>query len=167
MKGIYKKVKVLTMLALLAFANCMIAQSTVTVKFTGETETGGYAQLHHVVIQDLTKDWEKTVFYPDAVLILTNLDGIADQIFDSKSLAQNYPNPFSGNTMLEVSLPKSSIVLLQVFDLNGKLCASYSGHLRSGEFQFEISLSVPQTYVAKVTTDFGSACVKMLNLEKR
>lgn len=37
------------------------------------------------------------------------------------SLGQNYPNPFGVSTMIRYELPKSSLVNLSVFDLNGRV----------------------------------------------
>ncbi|MFA7360086.1 MAG: PQQ-dependent sugar dehydrogenase [Candidatus Kapaibacterium sp.] len=36
------------------------------------------------------------------------------------NLYQNYPNPFNPNTMISYYLPKTGLVKLQVFDINGK-----------------------------------------------
>jgi len=36
-------------------------------------------------------------------------------------LEQNYPNPFNSQTFIQLSLPKTDFVLLEVFDMNGRL----------------------------------------------
>lgn len=36
-------------------------------------------------------------------------------------LEQNYPNPFNSQTFIQISLPKTDYVLLEVFDMNGRL----------------------------------------------
>ncbi len=50
------------------------------------------------------------------------------------SLQQNYPNPFNPATVIEYELTKSSDVRLDVFDVNGRKCATLvNGHLQSGK----------------------------------
>jgi len=48
-------------------------------------------------------------------------------------LAQNFPNPFQGSTTLRFSVPDSSPVKLEVFDMIGRRVAVLiDGHLDAG-----------------------------------
>ena len=42
------------------------------------------------------------------------------EIVNSFSLAQNFPNPFNPSTVIKFSIPKSSFVILKVYDVSGK-----------------------------------------------
>ncbi|MCI0514359.1 T9SS type A sorting domain-containing protein [candidate division KSB1 bacterium] len=49
------------------------------------------------------------------------------------ALDQNYPNPFNAATVFEFTLPRSEMVTLKVFDLNGaELATIYQGQLAAG-----------------------------------
>ena len=41
-------------------------------------------------------------------------------IIDNLTLAQNYPNPFSGLTIIKFNLPKSIRISLAIYDITGK-----------------------------------------------
>jgi hypothetical protein len=43
------------------------------------------------------------------------------QIIHSFELIQNYPNPFNPSTTIEYQIPKTSKVVLSIYDLSGKL----------------------------------------------
>ncbi len=56
-------------------------------------------------------------FSTQTSISVDDLFNIAGSIF----MGQNYPNPFNFSTHIEISLPKSSSVLLEIFDMSGKL----------------------------------------------
>jgi hypothetical protein len=47
-------------------------------------------------------------------------------------LGQNYPNPFTGTTTIEFSLPAGNQVSIEIMDLQGKLIESYTGYYAAG-----------------------------------
>lgn len=61
----------------LAFLLPALAQQTVTLTFTGRDQNGGYVRLDHVTIENLTRDWADTVWFPDTVYTLTVGTGIS------------------------------------------------------------------------------------------
>jgi len=67
-----------------------------------------------------------------------------------------FPNPAPGQTMLSVSVPNEEAAILQVMDLNGKLCREVAGiHLSTGINQMALDLSwlSPGAYVVSILTD--------------
>ncbi len=55
-------------------------------------------------------------WYVDATTSIEPIGAIATEF----SLKQNYPNPFNPSTTIEYSIPSSSLVEIQVFDVTGK-----------------------------------------------
>ena len=60
-----KKLFTFSMLALLCF---FAAAQTVT--FTGRDASSRYVQLNRVVVTNLTKGWQQTLFWPDTALTM-------------------------------------------------------------------------------------------------
>lgn len=56
------------------------------------------------------------------------------------SLSQNYPNPFNPETVISFETPMTSHVVLQVFDLNGRVVSILvDGQLQAGSHQIQFS----------------------------
>ena len=52
-------------------------------------------------------------------------------------LLENYPNPFNGSAMIEINLPKSQFINMDVYDISGKLVENiYEGFVQSGKSNF-------------------------------
>ena len=57
-------------------------------------------------------------------------------------LDQNYPNPFTGNTDIGVSMPRATHLLVQVFDMRGALVTTLcEQHMPAGSHYFTLAAS--------------------------
>lgn len=148
--------------AFFAFLFGLSAQNTLTLTFQGQDQNGAYFQLDSVQIENLTQGWTETLVYPDTELILTVSVGINDYTcWDNTSI---YPNPFEGNTILAIGEMQGGPVHLRVTDVQGRLCAEYSGIVPSGSNTFSISLKNPQLYFVTIKTMQGVYSTKLVNV---
>ncbi|MCQ2271642.1 MAG: hypothetical protein MJZ72_02485 [Bacteroidales bacterium] len=66
--------KLLSFLAVVLISTAAFAQS-VTLTFTAKDAANQYVQLNRVVITNLTKGWQETIYWPDTTLIMQNGTG--------------------------------------------------------------------------------------------
>ena len=60
-------------------ACCVAAMAqSVTLTFTAKDAANHYMQLNRVVITNLTKGWQETIYWPDTTLTMQNGTGIND-----------------------------------------------------------------------------------------
>ncbi|MCK4979940.1 MAG: T9SS type A sorting domain-containing protein [Candidatus Delongbacteria bacterium] len=65
---------------------------------------------------------------------------IEDRILPSSLELTNYPNPFNPTTTIDFSLDRSSVVELNVYDINGSLVNKlHSGFTNTGKYSFEFN----------------------------
>ena len=157
---------ILTFLVLLlAGALAGRAQESITLQFTGQDQNGQYVPLSGVLVENVSKHWQEMLYYPDTTLFVgqTGIEEI-EQLSGGMRLFQNVPNPFDGITDFVLYLPEASKVLLEIYNLNGKLVADYSGSLEQGNHQFRAWLDAPQTHLLKSSSKDGTLQIKMVNM---
>jgi uncharacterized protein (TIGR02145 family) len=139
----------------------LFAQTYITLTFTGQDQNGDHVRLDNVVIQNLTREWSTTIFYPDTfymLMISTDING-----FEQENGTQVMPNPFEGRTRLNLYSGQGESVNMMIIDVSGKEYVEYQGDLSQGNNFFEISLTTPQTYILSVQTNSRIWNVKMVN----
>lgn len=105
------------------------------------------------------------VFHPNArgyrLISYVIFDAINKAIFDKFLMfvvTQNYPNPAASQTYLDIVLPETDKINLQVFDLMGRLVKTVvNEYLNTGKHTLEINTAsfVPGVYFFKITSDSG------------
>ncbi len=89
-------------------------------------------------------------------LYLTNIKPVRNEIPKTFSLEQNYPNPFNSSTIIKYNLPKSTDVLLVVYDITGKnISTLVNAYQNAGiyEINFEANNLTSGVYFYKIITD--------------
>lgn len=153
----------ITFLAILWTFSLANAQ-TVTLTFTGRDAGSQHVQLHRVCVTNLTRGWQETIYWPDTTLSMQNSTGISENgLGEDFSLAQNVPNPFSGETEVIMVTDATGEVFLTVSDVTGKSVAVFSRMLEPGGHHFRIRLADAQTYILTARQGARSASVKMVN----
>ncbi len=61
-----------------------------------------------------------TLFMRATVVTLTSVIEIDTRVPEKFSISQNYPNPFNPSTSIKYGLPNTSLVKLEIFDINGR-----------------------------------------------
>ncbi|HVP07082.1 MAG TPA: T9SS type A sorting domain-containing protein [Candidatus Acidoferrum sp.] len=111
------------------------------------------------------------VFFPGfnagqvRILVPTSVNEDHNLLPSQFSLAQNYPNPFNPSTVISYSLPRSSQVLLEVFNVLGqKVVTLVNGRMEAGvhEVVFDALRQPSGIYFYRLTYDGGSDTKKML-----
>jgi hypothetical protein len=152
------------LLVILTLGTFALSAQTVTLTFTGRGSDNRYVRLNRVVIDNLSRNWQEVIYWPDTTLSMTNGTDVHD--FNREGgfhLAQNTPNPFTGVTDVYLSLDGDGETVLTVYDMNGKQVVRYSGFLAKGGHNFRISLSAAQTYLLKASSGSRTASIKMIN----
>ncbi|NOR45994.1 MAG: T9SS type A sorting domain-containing protein [Candidatus Delongbacteria bacterium] len=85
--------------------------------------------------------WEDCVWLDAIVLPASGIEmDIENNELPSSIALSNYPNPFNPTTTIDFSLNKSSIVELNVYDMNGSLVDKlHNGFTNTGKYSFEFN----------------------------
>lgn len=105
----------------------VVSAQTVSVTFTGRDASNQYIPLNRVVVSNLTRGWQETLFWPDTVLVMTDQTGIEDvETFPETSLrlSQNNPNPFDGTTYVNLNVTETGEVSLVMTDITGRIVSA-------------------------------------------
>lgn len=140
---------------------------TVTLTFTGsENAYNQHIQLDRVVISNLTRNWQETIFWPDTVLTMqvgTGIDDIAGAMdYSSIQLLQNNPNPFTSTTEVSIMAANEGTVSVDIADINGRIIAANEYSQQPGILQFRVTLATAGTYVMTARQNGHTSSIKMV-----
>ena len=143
----------------------VMGQNTTTLIFTGTDQNGQGVSLNNITVENVTRQWQIPLVYPDTVLILNNLVGIDDSKEQTTAVILTvHPNPFNGTTEAELLLKDGGSAHFKISDMNGReAVALTTPFLPAGNHHFRITLATPQTYILTVTQNGNSASVKLVN----
>ena len=140
--------KIISTLILFLTTGTIFAQ-TVTLTFTAKDAANHYVQLNRVIITNLTKSWQETIYWPDTVLTINNGTGIpVQEMSNDFKLSQNTPNPFSGLTDVQIMTTEAGRLHIEITDIRGRAVLSKDiSNVQAGTYTFRVRLSSPQTYM--------------------
>ena len=133
--------------------------------FTAQNQ-GQYVPLDSILIENLTQGGDTTLYAPDTVLVLDYVAGIGNNeaiIENGFSVSQNYPNPFTGKTEINLYLLEKEFIKINVRDILGRELAKYENMLNQGKHSFAFYPSNEMYYILTVTGKQTSKTIKMLN----
>ncbi len=116
------------------------------------------------VYKDPGKDYYKYFYGDDYISHLTK-NVIYTYLPDKFFVSNNYPNPFNGETKIQIRLPRKTKMEISVFDLLGRKVKKISGgNYPAGYYSEEINLNgfASGIYFLAVRTDFGTKVLKLI-----
>lgn len=100
----------------------------------------------------------------DSLLHNCDLTGVEDFVVRGFSLSAVYPNPSEGKAYVTLTTARDGNVVLQLFDVQGRLKASSAVALERGTHTVEISLSGRGLHILRATSHGQSVYTKIANL---
>ncbi len=155
----------LSILALGLIGSAFSQKPTLELTFTAENN-GQYIPLDSIFIENLTQGGDTTLYAPDTVLVLDYVTSIGDNETieeNTFSLSQNYPNPFKGETKVNLYLPEKGNIKISVRDILGREQAQYKNTLNRGNHSFTFYAGNEKYYLLTVSGKQTSQTIKMLN----
>lgn len=151
---------------LLLLLLCMAGWAqNLTLSFTGRSvNTELYVQLSRVEITNQTRGWTEELIYPDTISVLVVGTGIGDNTPVEFGLSQNTPNPFSGTTYVNLTLPEGGAVTLEACDVNGRVVISRSFvSMQPGMHVLRVNLAAAGAYLLTARQSGMVSSVRMVN----
>jgi uncharacterized protein (TIGR02145 family) len=163
------KTKNLQIIFLVVIAVCLslklVSQTgTLTLTFTGDNN-GQPVSLESVWVKNLTQNCDTTLYPPDFMLVIDTI--LTSQANPANSgngftVSQNYPNPFTDQTMISIYLPEKDIVEIRVLNLTGQQLTFYSGWLSSGLNDFQFFSGKDKVYLISVNYRNETRSIRMV-----
>ncbi|MCD4681570.1 MAG: T9SS type A sorting domain-containing protein, partial [Bacteroidales bacterium] len=119
-----------------SFANAQIIELT----FTGKSDTYHVA-VDSILVENITQGGDTMLYFPDTVIMLGTVgiednDGIEKPKF---GILENYPNPFKNQTLIHLNVPETGDVDIFIYNILGKVVATFSHYLSQGIHSFTFS----------------------------
>lgn len=143
-------------------------KATIELSFTAEN-FGQNVLLDSIKILNLTSGGDTLLYAPDTILVLdymTNVEDFSGNWEKNFFVAQNYPNPFSENTSIEIFIPEKDLLIISISDLTGKELVQYHNTLNPGKHSFSFYPGNSNQYILSVNTKSETKAIKMANLDR-
>ena len=138
-----------------------VCAQTIELTFTAEYNSQ-HIQMDSIYIRNLSQSSDTVLYYPDTVLYISNVGMYEFEPAKSVlSVSQNYPNPFTHQTSVNVSVSKDELVSVCVFDIMGRKLGGYENYLSAGNHVFSFYAGADNYYLFSVTTPYGKKMIKM------
>lgn len=138
-----------------------IFAQTIELTFTAEYNSQ-HIQTDSIYIRNLSQGSDTVLYYPDTVLYISNV-GMYEFEPDNSvlSVSQNYPNPFTQQTSVNVYVSRDELISVSVFDITGRQLAGFENTLSAGNHMFSFFAGTDNYYLFSVTTPYEKKMIKM------
>jgi len=147
------------------FTNAFGQKPTMELTFSAENN-GQYVPLNSILIENLTQGGDTTLNAPDTVLSLEYNTGINDMGLskNSFSVSQNYPNPFTDHTKINIYLPEKDHIEITILNILGSEVGGFEKTLNQGNHSFIFYSGKEKYYVLFAKTSNETRAIKMVSL---
>ncbi len=160
-----KTKSVLLILAIIVTVNAYSQYYTIELTFTAKSN-GQHVVMDSIFIENLSQGGDTTLYLPDTIFVFDFISGINDnesKVENSFSISQNYPNPFTGKTVVDLYLPEKENINMTLRDILGREQVQYENTLNRGNHTFNLHLAGEKFYFLTVSGKYKAKTIKMLN----
>jgi uncharacterized protein (TIGR02145 family) len=143
------------------------SQQTINLTFTANYY-GENVPLDSIYIENLTQGGDTTLHAPDSALMLDYVMGINENLsslMQAFAVMQNHPNPFSGETSIDVYLSEEDELRIRVYDLSGREVACFKQTLGRGVHTFLFYAGTRTWYLLTASGRKGTKSIKMVSMK--
>ncbi len=111
-----------------------------------------HTQMDSILIENLASQEYWMLYYPDTVitLISTSLTGIDAGTGELK--IRNYPNPFKGQTHIDLFVPETDRFQIRIYDIAGRMVSLFEDWLEQGVHNFTFYSGDQNAYLLSVNS---------------
>ncbi len=145
--------------------NALAQKPVIELTFTG-INNDQWIPIENIVIKNITRGVDTTIYYPDTVLMLHYQVGIND-VYQGQNnglkLFQNYPNPVKDQTTFTVDIPDKDVVNIIVNDALGRVVITKKLLLDKGQHSFKFKPASDPIYFVTANCNGSSSSIKIIN----
>ncbi|MCK4678254.1 MAG: T9SS type A sorting domain-containing protein [Bacteroidales bacterium] len=126
-------------------------------------DSAAYVQLDSIKVKNLTAGDEYMLYWPDTVFLYWV--GIHEEniIIDDFRLSQNFPNPTSGSTNINIYMPERDMVAITITDISGKKLIFDERILEAGNHTFCFTPERKGIYFLSACRKNNSKSIKIIS----
>jgi len=157
------KIYVLAIMGIFLTLSLYSQNKDLTLTFTAENN-GEYLILDSILIRNLTQGGDIMLY--DTSYIVSNNHVEFENNYEQFIVSDNYPNPFTKETHLDIYLPSESLVNITVFNLLGQTVAFYSSDFSPGAHKLTFNPGNESCYILTISGENFSRTLKLINNQR-
>jgi peptide deformylase len=152
------------LLSSFVFVLSLLGQTPIILNFAIQ-QNGSQLLLDSVMVANQTAGCDTMIYYPVSVLSLNITSGIENQTGEGGSnliVNQNYPNPFIGETNIDVYTPHNDL-LVKVYDTSGKIVSEKQFNLNKSYHNFVFYPGKDSQYIVSFKCGNDEKSIKLIH----
>ncbi|MDO9254759.1 MAG: T9SS type A sorting domain-containing protein [Bacteroidales bacterium] len=158
--GVTQKILTSLLLSIVFYGVTQAQDYKITFSASGESTT-----VDSVQVLNITQAKSISLKGTDTLNLVQDITRISD-FGANKNFIRIYPNPMTRNAKLEFVLMQSGEVVVQIFDLDGKLVAINKQNLEAGKSIYYISGVKSGTYLVKIQLPNEELSTKLISTNR-